>query len=74
MFWRSGAEELKMSRFVTRLFAAALITLGGIFLSAFTFDAQAARAGGGSSSGKHSSNISSQKPAAPAASTGSTTQ
>jgi hypothetical protein len=43
MFWRSGAEELKMSRFVTRLFAAALITLGGVSLSAVTFDAQAAR-------------------------------
>ena len=33
-----------MSRFVTRLFAAALITLGGVSLSAVTFEAQAARA------------------------------
>ena len=56
-----------MSRFVTRLFAAALITLGGVSLSAVTFDAQAARAGSGTSSGKQSSNVSSQKPAAPAA-------
>ncbi len=63
-----------MSRFVTRLFAAALITLGGVSLSSVTFDAQAARAGSGTSSGKQSSNVSSQKPAAPAAATGSTTQ
>jgi predicted lipid-binding transport protein (Tim44 family) len=74
MFWRFGAEELKMSRFVTRLFASALITLGGVSLSAVTFDAQAARAGSGTSSGKQSSNVSSQKPAAPAAATGSTAQ
>ena len=39
-----------------------------------TFDAQAARAGSGTSSGKQSSNVSSQKPAAPAAATGSTAQ
>ena len=63
-----------MSRFVTRLFAAVLITLGGVSLSAVTFDAQAARAGSGTSSGKQSSNVSSQKPAAPAAATGSTAQ
>jgi len=63
-----------MSRFVTRLFAAALITLGGVSLTSVTFDAQAARAGSGTSSGKQSSNVSSQKPAAPAAATGSTTQ
>ncbi|MEI8402231.1 MAG: TIM44-like domain-containing protein [Alcaligenaceae bacterium] len=63
-----------MSRLVTRLFAAALITLGGVALSSVTFDAQAARAGSGTSSGKQSSNVSSQKPATPAAATGSTTQ
>ena len=63
-----------MSRFVTRLFAAALITLGGVSLSSVTFDAQAARAGSGTSSGKQSSNVSSQKSATPAAATGSTAQ
>ena len=63
-----------MSRFVSRLFAAALITLGGLALSSAAFDAEAARAGGGASSGRQSSNVSSQKPAAPAAATGSTTQ
>ena len=63
-----------MSRLVTRLFAAALITIGGVSLSSVTFDAQAARAGSGTSSGKQSSNVSSQKPAAPAAATGSTAQ
>ncbi len=61
-----------MSRFVTRLFAAALITLGGLSLSAVTFEAEAARAGSGTSAGRQSSNVSSQKPAAPAAA--STTQ
>jgi predicted lipid-binding transport protein (Tim44 family) len=63
-----------MSRLVTRLFVAALITIGGVSLSSVTFDAQAARAGSGTSSGKQSSNVSSQKPAAPAAATGSTAQ
>lgn len=61
-----------MSRFVTRLFAAALITLGGLSLSAVTFEAEAARAGSGTSAGRQSSNVTSQKPAAPAAA--STTQ
>jgi predicted lipid-binding transport protein (Tim44 family) len=74
MFWRAVAQELTMSRFVSRLFAAALITLGGLALSSAAFDAEAARAGGGASSGRQSSNVSSQKPAAPAAATGSTTQ
>ena len=58
-----------MSRLITRFFAAALITLGGVALSSIAFDAQAARAGSGTSSGKQSSNVSSQKPATPAAAT-----
>ena len=49
-----------MSRFVTRLFAAALITLGGLSLSAVTFEAEAARAGSGTSAGRQSSHVTSQ--------------
>ncbi|NQW83566.1 MAG: Tim44 domain-containing protein [Alcaligenaceae bacterium] len=63
-----------MSRFLSRFFAVALMTLGGVALAAVTLEAQAARAGSGTSSGKQSSNVSSQKPATPAAATGSTTQ
>ena len=63
-----------MSRLVTRYLAAILVTMAGVAFTAVTIDAQAARAGSGSSAGRQSSNVSSQKPATPSAATGSTTQ
>jgi predicted lipid-binding transport protein (Tim44 family) len=63
-----------MSRPFMRFFAAAIIAVSGLTLAAVTFDAEAARVGKGSSAGRQSSNVTSQKAAKPAAATNTTTQ
>lgn len=63
-----------MSRPFIRFFAAALVALSGLALTAVTFDAEAARAGKGGSFGRQSTNVTSQKAAKPAAATSATTQ
>jgi predicted lipid-binding transport protein (Tim44 family) len=55
-----------------RFFAAALVALSGFALTAVTFDAEAARVGKGSNSGRQSSNVTSQKAAQPAAASSAT--
>jgi len=62
-----------MSRPLIRFFAAALVAVSGLALTAVTFDAEAARVGKGSSFGRQSPNVTSQKSAQPAAAS-STTQ
>jgi predicted lipid-binding transport protein (Tim44 family) len=62
-----------MSRHLIRFFAAALVAVSGLALTAVTFDAEAARVGKGSSFGRQSPNVTSQKSAQPAAAS-STTQ
>ncbi|MCM0034893.1 MAG: Tim44-like domain-containing protein [Burkholderiaceae bacterium] len=61
-----------MSRPMIRFFAAALVALSGFALTAVTFDAEAARVGKGSNSGRQSSNVTSQKAAQPAAASSAT--
>jgi predicted lipid-binding transport protein (Tim44 family) len=61
-----------MSRPLIRFFAAALVAMSGFALTAVTFDAEAARVGKGSNSGRQSSNVTSQKAAQPAAATSAT--
>jgi len=61
-----------MSRPFMRFFAAAIIAVSGLTLAAVTFDAEAARVGKGSSAGRQSSNVTSQKAAKPAAATNTT--
>ncbi len=63
-----------MSRPFMRFFAAAIVAVSGLSLVAVTFDAEAARVGKGGSSGRQSSNVTSQKSAQPAAATSNTTQ
>ncbi len=63
-----------MSRPLIRFFAAALVAVSGLALTAVAFDAEAARAGKGGNSGRQSSNVTSQKAAQPAAATSNTTQ
>ena len=63
-----------MSRPLIRFFAAALVAVSGLALTAVAFDAEAARAGKGSNAGRQSSNVTSQKAAQPAAATSNTTQ
>ena len=63
-----------MSRPFMRFFAAAIIAVSGLTLTAVTFDAEAARVGKGGSAGRQSSNVTSQKAAQPAAATSTTTQ
>lgn len=46
-----------MTRFLSRFFVAALIVAGGVAMTVAPIDADAARVGGGSSSGKQSSNV-----------------
>lgn len=46
-----------MSRLLSRFFVAALIVAGGVAMTVTPFDADAARVGGGSSSGRQSSNV-----------------
>jgi predicted lipid-binding transport protein (Tim44 family) len=58
-----------MSRPLIRFFAAALVAVSGLALTAVAFDAEAARVGKGSSAGRQSSNVTSQKAAKPAAAT-----
>lgn len=58
-----------MSRPLIRFFAAALVAVSGLALTAVTFDAEAARVGKGSSAGRQSTNVTSQKAAQPAAAT-----
>lgn len=58
-----------MSRPFMRFFAAAIIAVSGLTLSAVTVDAQAARVGKGGSAGTQSSNVTSQKAAQPGAAT-----
>lgn len=62
-----------MSRPLIRFFAAALVAVSGLALTAVTFDAEAARVGKGSNAGRQSTNVTSQKAAQPAA-TSNTTQ
>lgn len=61
-----------MSRPLIRFFAAALVAMSGFALTAVTFDAEAARVGKGSNSGRQSSNVTSQKAAQPAAAASAT--
>lgn len=61
-----------MSRPLIRFFAAALVAMSGFALTAVTFDAEAARVGKGSNSGRQSTNVNSQKAAQPAAATSAT--
>lgn len=61
-----------MSRPLIRFFAAALVAMSGFALTAVTFDAEAARVGKGSNSGRQSSNVTSQKAAQPAAASSAT--
>ncbi len=61
-----------MSRPLIRFFAAALVAMSGLALTAVTFDAEAARVGKGSSAGRQSTNVTSQKAAKPAAATNAT--
>jgi predicted lipid-binding transport protein (Tim44 family) len=61
-----------MSRPLIRFFAAALVALSGFALTAVTFDAEAARVGKGSNSGRQSSNVSNQNTAQPAAASSAT--
>lgn len=63
-----------MSRPLIRFFAAALVAVSGLALTAVTFDAEAARVGKGSNAGRQSTNVTSQKAAQPAAATSNTTQ
>jgi hypothetical protein len=51
-----------MSRPLIRFFAAALVAVSGLALTAVAFDAEAARAGKGGNSGRQSSNVTSQLP------------
>ena len=61
-----------MSRPLIRFFAAALVAMSGFALTAVTFDAEAARVGKGSNSGRQSSNVSNQNTAQPAAASSAT--
>lgn len=63
-----------MSRSLIRFFAAALVAVSGFALTAVAFDAEAKRIGKGSSAGRQSTNVTSQKAAKPAAATSTTTQ
>jgi len=63
-----------MSRPFVRFFAAAIIAVSGLTLAAVTFDAEAARIGKGSSAGRQSTNVTTQKSAQPAAASSTTTQ
>lgn len=58
-----------MTRPFMRFFAAAIIAVSGLTLTAVTFDAYAARVGKGGNAGKQSSNVNSQKAAQPGAAT-----
>jgi hypothetical protein len=51
-----------MSRPLIRFFAAALVAVSGLALTAVAFDAEAARAGKGGNSGRQSSNVTSLPP------------
>ena len=61
-----------MSRPMIRFFAAALVAMSGFALTAVTFDAEAARVGKGSNSGRQSSNVSNQNTAQPSAASSAT--
>ena len=61
-----------MSRPLIRFFAAALVAMSGFALTAVSFDAEAARVGKGSNSGRQSSNVSNQNTAQPAAASSAT--
>ncbi len=52
-----------MFRPLSRFIVAALLAVGSLALTTLPFDADAARLGGGSSAGRQSSNVTSQKPA-----------
>ena len=53
-----------MSRSLSRFVAAAVLAVSGLALTSMAFDADAARAGKGGNSGRQSSNVSNQAPAA----------
>lgn len=63
-----------MSRRLTRFFAAALVAVSGLSMLAVTFDAEARRAGGGTSMGRQSSNVTQQRQATTPPAAASTTQ
>ena len=63
-----------MSRPLIRFFAAALVAVSGLALTAVTFDAEAARVGKGGNAGRQSTNVTNQNTAQPSAATSSTTQ
>ena len=63
-----------MSRPLIRFFAAALVAVSGLALTAVTFDAEAARVGKGGNAGRQSSNVTNQNTAQPSAATSSTSQ
>ncbi len=58
-----------MFRPLSRFIVAALLAAGSLALTTLPFDADAARLGGGSSAGRQSSNVTSQRPAASTPST-----
>ena len=53
-----------MSRSLSRFVAAAVLAVSGLALTSMAFDADAARVGKGGNSGRQSSNVSNQAPAA----------
>ena len=61
-----------MSRPLIRFFAAALVAMSGFALTAVTFDAEAARVGKGSNSGRQSTNVTNKNTAQPAAASSAT--
>ncbi len=63
-----------MSRVFSRFFAAALIAVSGSALVVASFEAEAARAGSGSSVGRQSTNVSGSRPATTSGSSSTTTQ
>jgi len=63
-----------MSRPLIRFFAAALVAVSGLALTAVTFDAEAARVGKGGNAGRQSSNVTNQNTAQPSSATSTTTQ
>ena len=63
-----------MSRPLIRFFAAALVAVSGLALTAVTFDAEAARVGKGGNAGRQSTNVTNQNTAQPSSATSSTTQ